>query len=104
MSPEIRARHSLAEGLLHIAADALSDFEINLIAEISARRRRFGLEAVVTDIEADVLAGAVTAMEADVLAGAVTAMEAAIRRMAAEHRTGFDVMFDRIQIELGATA
>lgn len=66
MTPELRARHTLAEVLRVVAGDALSAFEEALITEVAARRAAFGHEAQMTDIEADVLAVAIENMEASI--------------------------------------
>lgn len=66
MSPEIRARHTLAVVLRVVAGDALSAFEEQAIVEIAARRAAFGDQAVITDAEADILAIAVDGMKAQI--------------------------------------
>lgn len=66
MIAALRAQHTLAEVLRVVAADALSEFEEALIVEIAARRARFGDEAQITDIEADILAIAIENMEASI--------------------------------------
>lgn len=63
ITPELSVRHTRARVLRQIAGEILSDFECELIAEVSDRRRLCGADAEVTPSEAAVLAEAVAGME-----------------------------------------
>lgn len=57
--------------LMQFAHAELSDFELELVSEVSLRWLRHGCEAVVTDLEWPALDEAIEAMRAGVRAGRV---------------------------------
>lgn len=61
-----------AGALLPFAFGELSDFELELVSEVSFRWMRHGREAVVTDLEWPVMERAVDAMRAGLKAGRAT--------------------------------